>query len=78
MILIWYVLLACLAVSGLVVLACFYIAMWLVAIVAAFAVFTFRFVSGQRGDQLWRKSFTPRLKINVPAAISQMRFSDRR
>lgn len=76
--LIGYVLLISLAVVGIVVIACLYVAMWLAAIVAAVGVFAFRFASGQRGDQLWRKPFTRWPKIIVPAAISQMRSSDRR
>jgi hypothetical protein len=74
--LIGYMLLIFAAILGAVVIACFYIAMWLVAIVVALGVFAFRLASGQRGDQLWRRPWTPHIK--TPAAISQMRISDRR
>jgi purine-cytosine permease-like protein len=78
MILIWYVLLICMAVMGVIALAAFYVAMWIVAIIAALVIYAARFASGQRGEQLWRKPFSPRIKIKLPAAISQARFSNRR
>jgi hypothetical protein len=78
MILIWYVLLICLAVMGVIALAALYVAMWIVAIIAAIVIFAVRFVSGQRGEQLWRRPFSPRIKIKLPAVISQAHFSNRR
>jgi hypothetical protein len=78
MILIWYVLAIWLAICGLIVVACLFIALWTVAILAAVAMTGLRAARGQRGDQLWRKPFTPRLPFKVPHKTPQARFSDRR
>jgi hypothetical protein len=78
MIVLWYILLLWLAVCGIVVIACFYLALWIVAIFAAVVMIGIRAARGQRGDQLFRKPFTPRIKLKRPAAVSQARFSDRR
>jgi hypothetical protein len=78
MIVIWYVLLIWLAICGLIAIACLYIAMWIVAIFAAAVMMGLRAVRGQRGDQLFRQPFTPRIKLKIPAAVSQARYSDRR
>jgi hypothetical protein len=75
--LLWYVLLIWLALCGAIVLACLYVAMWLVAIVAALCMAGFRLARGERGEGLWRMPFKPR----VPAqriAVPQAHFSDRR
>jgi hypothetical protein len=73
--LVGYVLMLWLALCGLVVIACLYVAMWLVAIVAAVAMIGFRLARGQRGDDLWRMPFKP----HVPGrpAVRQALYSDR-
>jgi hypothetical protein len=78
MTLIWYVLLIWFALMGVIALALFYVAMWIVAAFAAAVMIGLRAARGQRGNQLWRKPFTPRLKITIPATISQARYSNRR
>jgi hypothetical protein len=78
MIILWYVLLIWLAICGLIAFACVYLAMWIVAIFASVVMIGLRAARGQRGDQLWRKPFTPRLKLRIPAAVSPARYSDRR
>jgi hypothetical protein len=78
MIIIWYILALWLALCGLIVIACLYIAMWIVAILAAVVMIGLRAARGQRGDQLWRKPFTPRLKLKIPAVAAPARYSDRR
>jgi hypothetical protein len=78
MTLIFYVLLIWFALMGVIVLALFYVAMWIAAALAAAAMIGLRAARGQRGNQLWRKPFTPRLKITMPATISPAKYSNRR
>jgi hypothetical protein len=78
MIIIWYVLLIWLAICGLIAFACVYIAMWIVAILAAVMMIGLRAARGQRGNQLWRKPFTPGRRFKIPPAVPQARWSDRR
>ncbi len=78
MALLWYVLLIWLAICGAIAIACFYAALWLIAIVAAVVMIGIRAVRGQRGDQPFRKPFTPKLPSGIKRPIPQARFSNRR
>lgn len=74
----YYVVIVYLALMGIILFAMFYVAMWVVAAVIAILVWAFRVIRGQRGEQLWRRPFTPPTISGVKRAVSQAQYSDRR
>jgi 1,4-dihydroxy-2-naphthoate octaprenyltransferase len=78
MIVVWYAALLSFAICGVIVLVALYVATWSLAIILALFVWAYRLARGQRGSQVWRRPFTPRLRAKIPRAIPQARYSARR
>lgn len=75
-VLFFFVVLICLAIAGIIFIAEMIFAFWMVAAAIALLVLVFRLLQGQRGEQLWRKPFSRRLRPKKPP--SQAAYSNRR
>lgn len=74
----FYIILLCLAFMGVLAIVCFFIALWMIAIVIDLIVMGSRLARGQRGDELWRDPFSVRLVHRVPMKVPQAAHSNRR
>lgn len=74
----WYVVLLWLALCGLIILACLYVAMWTVAGAVAIVMILIRAARGQRGDEMLRQPFTPRFPRLIKRPVPQAKYSNRR
>lgn len=74
----FYIVLLCLAVMGVLAIVCFFIALWMIAVLIDLIVMGTRLVRGQRGDELWRDPFSVRLVHRSPKKIPQAAYSNRR
>jgi hypothetical protein len=64
----FYISLICLALMGALAIACFVIALWMIAIIVDLFVLGYRLLDGQRGAQLWRDPFSKRILVKTGTA----------